>query len=235
MKIPFLLSLLTVLPSLAQEPNSLSPEEKEEGFVLLFDGKSLDGWRTYKQEKAKEQWKVVDGAITLTAGGGGDLITAGSYSDFDFRWDWKIAENGNSGVMWRVAETDGPPYLTGPEYQLLDSFDKPNHKYAHELPPGNVAGSLYGLVPGKPDWSKPIGQWNESRLVVQGSKFTLYLNGQLTAEVDTASDEWKAMLAKSKFAKWERFAKEATGHLCLQDHGDVVSFRNLRIKPLKAD
>jgi hypothetical protein len=232
MKTPLLLLALAI-PALAAEPNTLDAGEKADGFVLLFDGKSLDGWRTYKQENAKPQWQVVDGAITLTAGGGGDLITTGVYQDFDFRWEWKIVEGGNSGVMWRVAETDGPPYRTGPEYQLLDSFDKPSHKYPHELPPGNVAGALYGLVPGKPEWSKPVGEWNESRLLVQGTKFTLFLNGQLTAEVDTASDAWKAMIAKSKFAGWDRFAREATGHLCLQDHGDAVSFRNLRIKEIK--
>ena len=231
MKIPFLL-LAFALPVLAA-PNTLTDEEKEAGFVLLFDGKSLDGWRTYKQGKAKPEWQVVDGAITLTKRGGGDLITAGTYGDFDFRWEWKISEGGNSGVMWRVAEADGPPYLTGPEYQLLDSFAKPGHKYPHEFPPGNLAGALYGLVPGKPEWSKPVGEWNESRILAQGTKITLYLNGQLTAEVDTTGDAWKAMLAKSKFAKWERFAKEASGHLCLQDHGDTVSFRTLRIKVLE--
>jgi len=224
-----LLLLSLALPALA-DPNALAPGEAEDGFGQLFDGKSLAGWRTYKAAEPKPQWQVVDGAITLTAGGGGDLITKKQFASFDLRWEWRIAAEGNSGVMWRVAETDQPASRTGPEYQLLDPAAK--GKFLGEVAKGNVGGALYDLVPAKPELSKPAGEWNSSRLVVKGSRAHLYLNGILTAEVDQNSDAWRKMLAGSKFATWPRFAREGKGHLCLQDHGNPVSFRRLRIKEL---
>jgi len=199
--------------------------------VLLFDGKTLDGWRTYKKKEPNKEWIVEDGAITLTKKGGRDLITTEQYQDFDFRWQWKISAEGNSGVMWRVAETDGPAYKTGAEYQLLDSWS--TETYAHETKAKRVAGSLYGLVDGNPEWSKKVGEWNESRILVQGTRLTLFLNGHTTADLDMNSDEWRTKLAASKFAKWPRFAKEPKGHLCFQDHGNKVAFRSIRIKVLK--
>jgi len=221
--------LLLSLPALA-DPNALAPGEAAEGFQPLFDGKTLAGWRTYKAAEPKPQWQVVDGAITLTAGGGGDLITKEQFADFELRWEWKIAAEGNSGVMWRVAETREAASRTGPEYQLLDPASK--GKYLGEVQKGNVGGALYDLVPAEPARSKPAGAWNESRLVVRGGRFELHLNGAKTAEVDLASEAWRKMLGGSKFATWPRFAKEPKGHLCLQDHGNPVSFRRLRIKTL---
>ncbi|BCX48954.1 glycosyl hydrolase [Haloferula helveola] len=229
MKAPLLL-IAGSLPLLAAEPNTLTPEEKKDGFELIFDGKSLDGWRTYKQEKPKDKWVVEDGAITLTAKGGGDLITDAKYKDFELRFQFKIAPEGNSGIMWHVAEIDGPPYLTGPEYQILDSNAKTG--YQHEIKKGNIAGAFYDLVPGKAEWSKPAGEWNDGSIRIEGSKITLTVNGTTTAEVDTSTDEWKEMLAKSKFANWDKFNKMPEGHICLQDHGDKVAFRTVRIKEL---
>lgn len=223
--------LALALPAMAA-PNQLTSEEKREGFKLLFDGKSLKGWRTYKEEKPRDQWKVEDGAITLTSGGGGDLITADEYADFDFRCEWKIADQGNSGIMWRSTEAHQFPWVSGPEYQILDSFKKDGHKYTHETDKGNIAGSFYDIIPGKEEWSKPVGEWNETRIVVKGSKITLYLNGAVTADVDTETDEFKALLAKSKFNGWEHFNKAAKGHIVFQDHGDKVAFRSIRIKKL---
>ena len=168
-----LLLLAVSFPAFAA-PNALSPEEKREGFKLLFDGKSLKGWRTYKEKEPKEQWKVEDGAITLTSGGGGDLVTDNEFSDFDFRCEWKIADQGNSGIMWRSTEDHQYPWVSGPEYQILDSFDREGHKYSHETKKGNIAGCFYDIIPGKVEWSKPVGEWNETRIVVKGSKITLY-------------------------------------------------------------
>lgn len=227
------LLIVLALPLHATEPNTLSPEESKDGFTLIFDGKTLDGWRTYKQEKPKDQWKVVDGAITLTTPGGGDLITSGQFENFELRLQFKIAPDGNSGIMWHVAEIKGAPYLTGPEYQILDSFDHPNHKYDHETAAGNVAGCFYGFTTAKPEWSKPVGEWNDARIRIDGSKITLYLNGHKTADFDTSGEEYKALLAKSKFADWKKFNAMEKGHICFQDHGDVVSFRNIRVKTLK--
>lgn len=226
-----LLLLAMAVPAFSA-PNALTPEEKKEGFKLLFDGKTLDGWRTFKQANPKEQWKVEDGAIVLTAGGGGNLITKDQYADFDFRCEWKIAAGGNSGIMWRSTEEHAQPYITGPEYQLLDSFKKDGHKYPHELAKGNIAGCFYDIIPGKEEWSKPVGEWNETRIVVKGNKITLYLNGNVTAEVDTSTAEYKALLAKSKFKDWQHFNKAPKGHIVFQDHGDKVEFRTIRIKGL---
>jgi len=228
------LPLLFAVPlaALAAEPNALTPEEQEAGFVLLFDGKSLDGWRTFKEKKPRPQWKVADGAITLTAGGGGDLVTEKQYQDFDFRCEWKIADQGNSGIIWRATEEHAYPWVSGPEYQILDSFAKPGHKYAHETDKGNIAGSFYDILPGEESWSKPVGQWNETRILIKGDQVALYLNGHETAKFDTTSDAFKALLAKSKFNGWEHFNKAPKGHIVLQDHGDGVAFRRLRIKTL---
>jgi len=226
-----LLLLAMAVPAFSA-PNQLSPEEKREGFKLLFDGKTLKGWRTYKEKAPKDQWKVQDGTIVLTAGGGGDLITEDEYADFDFRCEWKIADQGNSGIMWRSTEEHQYPWVSGPEYQILDSFDKAGHKYAHETKKANVAGGFYDIIPAKPEWSKPVGEWNETRIVVKGSKVTLYLNGTVTADVDTTTPEFKAMLDKSKFKGWEHFNKAAKGHIVFQDHGDKVEFRSVRIKKL---
>ncbi len=213
-------------------PNKLTPEEKKEGFKLLFNGKNLKGWRTYKQEEPKEQWKVEDDAITLTSGGGGDLITDKEYTDFDFRCEWKISKQGNSGIMWRSTEEHQYPWVSGPEYQVLDSFKQDGHKYTHETDKGNIAGSFYDIIPGKEEWSKPVGEWNETRIVVKGDKITLYLNGNVTADVDTTTDEFKQLLGKSKFNGWEHFNKAPKGHIVFQDHGDKVQFRTIRIKSL---
>lgn len=229
-----LLLLATALPAFSADPapNTLTPEEKKDNFKLLFDGKTLKGWHTYKQKEPGEQWKVEDGAIVLTPGKDGDLTSDDDYGDFDFRCQWKIADQGNSGIMWHVTEDHGAPYETGPEYQILDSFDKPGHKYAHETKKGNVAGGFYDIYPGKPEWSKPVGEWNETRIVIKGTKVTLYLNGTVTADVDTTSDDFKAALDKSKFKTWQFFNKAKKGHIDLQNHGDKVSFRNIRIKKL---
>lgn len=231
MKSAILLLLAVTLPAFS-EPNNLTPDEKRDHFKLLFDGKTLKGWRTYKEKEPRAQWKVEDGAITLTEGGGGDLVTDDDYADFELRCEWKISEKGNSGIMWHSTEDHGAPYETGPEYQILDSFDKPDHKYPHELKKGNIAGGFYDIIPAKAEWSKPVGEWNETRIVIKGTKVTLYLNGTVTADVDTKSDEFKALLDKSKFKDWEFFNKAKKGHIVFQDHGDKVAFRSIRIRKL---
>lgn len=225
------LAIVMALP-VSAVPNQLTPQEKKDNFQLLFDGKSLEGWRTFKLEKPNPQWQVENGNLTLASGGGGDLISEKKYRDFDLRWEWKISEQGNSGVMWRVSESFDYPYDSGPEFQILDSFRKEGHRYTAELNRGNIAGALYDLVPGKPEWSRPVGEWNESRIVVKGSRITFYLNGTCTVDVDSGTPAWTTMLSRSKFKDWPHYNREKTGHICLQDHGDSVSFRTIRIKSL---
>lgn len=213
-------------------PNSLTPAEVDAGFFLLFDGISLDGWRTYQEEKPRPQWIVEDGAMVLTEAGGGDLITVKKFGDFELRCEWRISENGNSGIMWRATEDHKYPWVSGPEFQILDSFDKPDHKYLREIRKGNIAGSFYDILPAKAEWSQPIGEWNDTCIIVRGSTVRLHLNGHLTADVDTETEGFKALLAKSKFHGWEFFNKAAEGHIVLQDHDDPGAFRSIRIKTL---
>ena len=215
---------------MAAEPNTLTPEEISEGFQLLFDGKSLDGFRSFKRDEVDPRWQVESGNLVLTEGGAGDLITKEQFADFEFRFEFNISVDGNSGVMWRVSENSKNTYDTGPEFQILDSHSKIG--YLHEISKRNIAGALYDFLPAKPEDFKGPDQWNEGVIRVQGSKIQLWLNGSVTADIDSTSDEWKKLLAKSKFADWEKFNKMPTGHLALQDHDDRVAFRSLRIKRL---
>lgn len=228
MKSLILLATMAI-SAFAAEPNTLTPAEKKEGFKLLFNGKDLEGWRNYKKDKPSEKWQVQDGAITLVPGGG-DLVSTEQFGDFELRFEFKIAADGNSGVMWHVAETESAPYVTGPEYQVLDSHATTG--YANERKKGNISGALYDLIPAKPEWSKPASEWNEGSIKVVGTHITLTINGQVSADVDLASDKGKELLAKSKFATWPKFAKEPKGHFCFQDHGNVVAFRTIRVKAL---
>ena len=229
----FVCSILAVVSSLSlvsAAPNELSDAEKSEGFVSLFDGKSLDGWRGFRKDKPSDGWQVVDGAITLTKGGAGDLVSEKAFADFDLRLQFKIAPQGNSGVMFRVSEDKKYPatYSTGPEYQILDPNGQEN--YGHEIKAGNVSGGLYGIVPSKPEFSKPAGEWNDARIFLKDNHLKMFINGKKTVDVVLGSDEYKELLGKSKFASWDGFGKMPIGKITFQDHGQEVAFRNIRIK-----
>ena len=249
MPMPLLIAaLLAAGPSAlsAQDNDTARPERRqtgmpqeveEDGFKLLFDGtpdSAKANWRGFKKESLPDGWTVEDGALTLKERGAGDIITKEPFKDFDLRFEWKIGEAGNSGVMYRVSETGegtDATYLTGPEYQVLD-----NEKAADNKTPLTRAGALYALVPApEPSPSKPAGEWNEARIVLRGKKIEHYLNGEKTAEVEIDSPDWQERLSKSKFATWPRFAKESEGHIALQDHGDPVWYRNIRIRRLGED
>lgn len=207
----------------------LSAAEKKAGWKLLFDGQSLNGWRGYKTEAIGKGWKVQDGAIMLTEAKSGDLVSAQAYGDFELGFEWKISEGGNSGVIYRSGLGDAAPFRTGPEYQVLDNEKAKDNKLGNHL-----AGSLYDFGGETArTLTKPVGQWNSSRLIVRGWRVEHWLNGQKVIEIDLASSEGKAAIAKSKFKDWEKFATLARGHIVLQDHGDVVSFRAIKIRELK--
>lgn len=216
-------------PLFAAEPNTLSAAEKSAGWKLLFDGKTLNGWRGYKTEAIGAGWKVQEGALVLTAAKSGDLVTAQEYADFELSFEWRISEGGNSGVIYRAGLGESAPFRFGPEYQVLDNEKATDNKLGNHL-----AGSLYDMGPEVPrDATKAVGQWNESRLVVKGWKVEHWLNGRKLVTADLASPEGKALIAKSKFKDWPKFASLLKGHIALQDHGNVVSFRSLKIRELK--
>jgi hypothetical protein len=213
----------------AAEPNTLTAAEKSAGWKLLFDGKSLNGWRGYKSEAIGAGWKAQDGALVLTQGKAGDLLTAQEFGDFELSFEWKISEGGNSGVIYRAGLGESAPYRFGPEYQVLDNEKATDNKQGNHL-----AGSLYDMGPAAPrDLTKPVGQWNSSRLIVRGWKVEHWLYGKQIVAVDLASPEGKAMIAASKFKDWPKFATLSRGYIALQDHGHVVSYRSIKIRELK--
>jgi hypothetical protein len=211
----------------AAQPNQLSSAEKSGGWTLLFDGTTLHNWRSLKSETPGAGWKAVDGALT-TEGKAGDLVSVGEFGDFELSLEWKVSEGANSGIIYRVGLSEDATYRTGPEYQVLDNVKAEDNKQANHL-----AGSLYDLVASPKDFTKPVGQWNEARIVVRGWKVQHWLNGQKTVEVDLGSPEGKALIAGSKFKTMPKFATLLRGHIALQDHGQPVSYRNVKIRELK--
>lgn len=200
----------------------------DDGFEKLFDGKTTKGWRGYFKEEVGKGWKVVDGSLMFDGSGGGDIATVKEYGNFELKFDWKVEEASNSGIMYRVSLGDRAPYFTGPEYQILDDA-----KHRDGKNPKTSAGALYALYSADGKKLEKVGQWNTGKIVLQGSKVQHWVNGKKVVDVDMSSDEWKEKVAGSKFAKWEKFAKNSSGHIVLQDHGDRVWYRNIEIKVLK--
>jgi hypothetical protein len=231
LRTPILALTLAVAASsaFAAAPNTLTAAEKAAEWKLLFDGRSLEGWRGYKTEAVGEGWKVQDGALVLTAAKAGDLVTVAEFGDFELAFEWKISSGGNSGVIYRVGLGESASYRTGPEYQVLDNEKAKDNKEGNHL-----AGTLYDIGPEAPrDLPKPVGEWNSSRIVVRGWNVEHWLNGVRVVALDLKSPEGKAAIAESKFKDWPKFASLARGHIALQDHGDVVSYRSIKIRPLK--
>jgi type 1 glutamine amidotransferase len=212
--------------TLPPEPlNTLSADEQQQGFVLLFDGKTIASWRGYKQaELPATGWVVRDAALVHEPKGGGDLVSRDEYGDFDFRFAFRVATKANSGVMWHVTEDNDTSYMSGPEFQVLDDLgSKPNARHA--------AGALYDLVAPIGAVPRPAGAWNDARILVHEGRIKFWLNGVQVVDAPGTGPEWDTMVAASKFKDWP-FGKAARGRLCLQDHGDEVAFRNLRVRAL---
>ncbi len=211
--------------------NWVSPDERKLGFRPLFNGYDMDQWRGYKRARLPSMgWYVGDGTIVHEAkGGGGDLITIDQFADFELRFEWKVEKGANSGVIYRVSESRSNSYETGPEYQILDDR-------AHGLTPDrtNGAGALYALqVMPQKKRLKPTGEFNTGRILVRGWHVQHWLNGAKVVDVDLASDDGKALIADSKFKTMPEFASQKRGHIVLQDHGDGVEYRNLRIREIR--
>ena len=208
--------------------NRLSEAEQAGGWKLLFDGTSTAGWRGYRAEQFPEQgWKVEDGAlICLAAGGGGDIVTTAKYGDFELEFDWRVSAKANSGVIYRVDEEGSATYVSGPEYQVLDDG------YFTEPSPMQSAAALYALAAAENTKPRPVGSFNRGKIVVNGWNVEHWLNGELILTCDLASEDGRARIAASKFASMPLFAKFARGHIALQDHGNEVAYRNLKLREL---
>lgn len=222
-------------------PNNLSAQEKHNGYYLLFDGKSVDQWRgAYKKEFPKGGWKVNDGMLSVEKSNGaestngGDIVTKKQYGAFEMKFDFNLTEGANSGVKYFVTESEGNKgSAIGPEYQILDDERHPDAKLGKD---GNrTLGSLYDLITSKkiPAAQKKIGEWNQGIIrVYPDNKIEYWLNGYKILEYTRGSQEFLDLVAASKYKDWKNFGMAPKGHILLQDHGDKVSFRSLKIKEL---
>jgi hypothetical protein len=226
-------------PLFAQAPNTLTGAEKQQGWVLLFDGSSFTGWRQCNGTAMPANWAIDDQAMKVfTApgkrpgeGSGGDVVYGvRKYRNFELSIDWKTEKAGNSGIFFSVREVPGKPvYYAAPEVQVLDNVDATDNKLASHL-----AGSLYDMLPADPKTVKPVGQWNTIVIRVKDGKVTHTQNGVKVVEYTLWTPEWDAMVQRSKFKTFPGFtegiAKE--GYIGLQDHGYAIWFRNIKIREL---
>lgn len=221
----------------AQKDNALTSREKSEGWVLLFDGKSTDGWRKCNSTEMAANWSINEGAMKVARGEkeghgqGGDILYGNKkFKNFELSIDWKIEAKGNSGIFYYVEEVPGKPiYFAAPEIQVLDNWNASDNKLANHL-----AGSLYDMIPALPQNAKPAGEWNTIVVKVDNGKVTHTQNGVKVVEYELWTPEWKERVANSKFKDWPGFkegpAKE--GYIGLQDHGYDCWFKNIKIREL---
>jgi hypothetical protein len=195
------------------------------GRRALFDGKTTTGWRGYRQKTLPDGWQVVDGALTRV-GKAGDIITVDQFGDFELTLDWKIAPDANSGVFFRVTEDDEIMWHEAPEIQIIDNA------YKGGLKPTQAAGANYDLHEPSRDATKPPGEWNTLRLLVKGNHVEQWLNGVKVVEYELGSEDWKRRVQASKFNVYPRYGQARRGHIGIQDHGDRVAYRNIRIREL---
>ena len=220
-----------------------------EGYYVLFDGKSFKGWRGYNKDKVPSRWIIDDGALKFNGSGtgegqegdGGDIIFAHKFKNFELSIDWKVSKGANSGIFYLAQEIKGQPiYISSPESQVLDND---NHADAKLGVNGNrKSTSLYDMIPAKPQNAKPFGEWNNTKIMVYKGTVVHYQNGEVVLEYHLWTQQWTELLQKSKFSKdqWPlAFAllnncggENHEGYFGLQDHGDDVWFKNIRVKIL---
>lgn len=234
--------LLTACNTADEKSNGTAAEMKatgsDTGWVALFDGKTTAGWHTYGKTTIGEAWKVADGAMYLDTTqkdgwqikGGGDIVTNDEFENFHLKLEWKIAPNGNSGIIFYVHEDTAKykyVWYTGPEMQVLD-----NNGHADAKIPKHRAGDLYDLISCSKETVKPAGEWNEAEIVSNNGKLDLFLNGTNVVSTNLWDSAWKQLLAGSKFKDMADFGTYKKGRIALQDHGNAVWYRNIKIKKL---
>lgn len=227
-------SIYSVLLLTVMSYSSLEAQQKSKGFVSLFDGKTLQGWHTYGKTFTGKGWKVEDGAIHFDPKSkqddSGDLVTDKEYGNFHLKIDWKVAPGSNSGILFHINEDAAKynqTYSTGPEMQVIDNDGHPDGKIIKHR-----AGDLYDLVKSSSEPVKPVGQWNTAEIISNKGKLEFILNGIKIVSTTQFDENWKTLIANSKFAKWAGFGIFKTGKISLQDHGEEVWFRNVMIKEL---
>jgi hypothetical protein len=206
---------------------SLTPTESEKGWKLLFNGEDLDGWRSFKKKDGPAKgWVVENGMLKHVAkGGGGDIISDAEFGDFELTWEWMVAPGANSGLKYFISEDRNQ--AIGHEYQLIDDARHPDAKLAEGK---RVTAALYDVLAPKDRKTKEAGEWNSSRVLVKGNHVEHWLNGGKVLEYELGTPEMEAAVAKSKFKSVKGFGTKIKGHILLQDHGDEITFRNMKIR-----
>jgi len=232
-----LIAITLIMGSFSKKTVPAASAGMEDGFVALFDGTNLDGWRGFKKDHLPSKWLVEDGTIHFNPeaeGDGGDIVYKQEFGNFHLKLEWKISERGNSGIFYLGKEVDNlrSIYQTAPEMQVLDNARHPDANLGHA---GNrKAGSLYDLIPADPQNFKGAGEWNQVEIIHRDGHVIHIQNGEKVVEYQTGTDEWKKLVAGSKFPAlnpdWDNLATR--GYIGLQDHGDHVWYRNIWIKEL---
>ena len=227
-----LLILSGVITISAQAQNTLTEKEKKDGWKLLFDGKTTTGWRNFNSTKAGPGWKVQNGELYLDKAvkeGRGDILTDAEYENYEFTIEWRIDACGNSGIIFNVVEDPkySATYVTGPEMQVLDNACHPDAKIIKHR-----AGDLYDLISSSTETVKPAGEWNQAVIRSDHGKMQFWLNGKKVVDFTMHDAKWDEMVAASKFKTMPDFGKARKGHIALQDHGDTVWYRNIKIREL---
>lgn len=207
--------------------NTLTDAERADGWKLLFDGRTLDGWRGYEMDSVPAGWRAENGLLTKNVGTE-DLVTRDRYGDYELQWDWRLSPGGNAGLFYRGTEEYEAIYWSAPEYQLLDDAGHEDGKSRL-----TAAGSAYGLYPAPAGVVKPAGEWNHSRLVVNGPHVEHWMNGQKLLAYELWSPEWQAKVKASKFGQWPHYGDAKSGLIGFQgDHPGELSLRNIKIRTL---
>lgn len=219
---PFL-AVLLLLPTLlmAQPSRSAGP------WRSLFDGRTLAGWHHFHDTGPVKGWQVIDGALTRT-GAGGDIVTQDQFADFELELEWKISPGGNSGIFYRIDPAAEETFRSGPEMQVLD-----DDRHADGKSRLTSAGACYGLYASPTGHLKPVGEWNSVRIVARGPHVEHWLNGTKLLEYELWSPDWLARVSQGKFAEMPGYGRARRGHIAVQDHGDWVAYRNIRIREIQ--
>lgn len=215
----------------AQRMNKLTKAEKKAGWELLFNGKNMDGWRFFQGGKIDKGWKVIDGVMNNSGQGsdhGGDIITTREFENFELYLEWKISSQSNSGIFYRVQEGNTKKiYETAPEYQLIDDMG-----WKSGLGEAQHSGANYAMDKPSHIAVKPVGEWNVTRIIVEGSHVRHFLNGEKVVEYELWTDEWKEHKANCKWRDKPLYGMSKKGYIGLQDHGGLTQFRNIKIREL---
>jgi hypothetical protein len=214
--------------------NTLTAAEKKSGWVLLFDGKTTNGWRTY-QNLPDDSWEIAKGQLHCKHDGvtkRADLVTKEEYPSFELVMDWKVEKGCNSGLLYHVLETHKSSYETGPEYQLIDDLGYTENGKTTQLEEWQKSGADYAMHPPSKLTAKPAGQYNHTRLVVKGAHVEHWLNGVKVVDFEAWTPDWQKLKTSGKWKDYPDYGLSKTGLIALQDHGGGIWFKNIKIRKL---